>query len=337
MRVISQVVISIVMGFAASTAHAQTTESWVIAGDGDMPNRELFVVDERSISDRSDLVGFLQTATPEQQATYLKQMRRKGKLKPGEARVGPEQRVEIRVDEVFENPSRPNRITSDYQVNCGRGTLAATQVRVQWRDKRPEQLADKPPHAPASFSEAQLLKFVCNRGQDGRSRDPSKAPRELGFVFIGNTGMSPTDFIWQHLWSDGKRPAFTYRPSDAELAQAEQSLTANLARAQTMTAEVIDSHQRSANRVGRSAVLETWLGKTERDFVGSWGTPDRFVDGHGGVRTLYYRKGYVNQGKNVYGHVISQDHHWCDVTVETRAGVIKDYATDGNSCAQLLR
>lgn len=336
MRAVTQIAIALLAGSMASAANAQT-ESWIIAGDGDKPNRELFVVDERSISEKTDLAGFMQSATPEEYATYLKQSRRKGKLKPGEARVGPEVRVEIWVDEVFESPTKPNRITSEYQVDCIRATLAVTEGLVQWRDRKPEHFGARPPRGPASFGEAQLLKFVCFRGQDGRGRDAAASDPELGYMFIGDTGLSPADFIWQNLWNDGKRPAMTYRPSEAELAADEQRLAASLASAKARADGIIDSHQRNVGRVGRSTLMETWIGKAESDFIGAWGTPDRFVDGHGGVRTLYYRKGYVNRGTNVYGHTLSEDHHWCDVSVETHGGVIKDYATDGNSCPELLR
>ncbi|WP_334185284.1 hypothetical protein [Novosphingobium sp.] len=316
---------------------ASATASWVIAGGGDKPNRDLWVVDEASISDSSDLVGFLQTSTQDQQSAYLKQMRRKGKLKEGEVRAGPDPQFDIRVDEVFESAAKPNRIMAKYRVNCARGTVGVQHGQVQWRDRRPEDLSEKAGHAPASFGESQLVKFVCNRGKDARDRNPAKTSPQLGFLFIGETGMSPTDFIWQHLWDDGKRPAFTYKPSAAELDAIEKRLENNLARGTALAGQVIDSHQRSANRSGRNTLMETWIGKAERDFTGSWGAPDRFVDAYGGVRTLYYRKGYVNRGSNVYGQVLSEDYHWCDVTVEVQNGVIRDYSTSGNECTQLIR
>jgi len=175
---------------------ASATASWVIAGGGDKPNRDLWVVDEASISDSSDLVGFLQTSTQDQQSAYLKQMRRKGKLKEGEVRAGPDPQFDIRVDEVFESAAKPNRIMAKYRVNCARGTVGVQHGQVQWRDRRPEDLSEKAGHAPASFGESQLVKFVCNRGKDARDRNPAKTSPQLGFLFIGETGMSPTDFIW---------------------------------------------------------------------------------------------------------------------------------------------
>jgi len=50
--------------FLSVAALGQVTQSWLIAGAGDKPNRDPFVVDERYISEKSDLVGFVQRATP---------------------------------------------------------------------------------------------------------------------------------------------------------------------------------------------------------------------------------------------------------------------------------
>jgi hypothetical protein len=49
----------------ASSAHA--ADNWVIFTGGETPNREAWVVDAQSLADRSDLVGFLQRATPAEQ------------------------------------------------------------------------------------------------------------------------------------------------------------------------------------------------------------------------------------------------------------------------------
>ncbi|KMS56625.1 hypothetical protein V474_14040 [Novosphingobium barchaimii LL02] len=321
-------------GWAAA---AQATESWIIAGGGDKPERDLFVVDAQSISDKDDFLGFMQSATPQEQSAYLKQSKRKGKLKKGEVRVGPDEQFDIHVDQVFESAAKPNRISSTYLVNCTRMAVSTTFSQVQWRHKKIEIAANRAAHAPASFGEMQVMKFVCNRGKDGRERDPAKAPKNLGFLFIGDTGLSPADFIWERLWTDSKRPPFTYRPSAAEIAESQRRLQESMTSALNTATGVIDAHQRDTNRVGRNNTLEMWIGKTEQDFAKVWGAPDRYVDGYGGVRTLYFRKGYVNRGSNVYGQVISEDHHWCDVTVETRSGIIKDYSTSGNSCSSLIR
>jgi len=40
---------------------------------------------------------------------------------------------------------------------------------------------------------------------------------------------------------------------------------------------------------------------------------------------------------NAYGHVVSDVNHRCDITVLTMDGYVRDYATQGATCAQQLR
>jgi hypothetical protein len=198
-------------------------------------------------------------------------------------------------------------------------------------------MGEAPAHAPSSFDENQVVQFVCDRDRSGRSRDPDKISAQSGFMFIGDTGLTPTDFVWKQLWRDGKRPAFTYTPSRAEMQTAQQRYRESMDRAFDTATEAIDASGRRINRVGRNVALDMWVGKSEQEFAGVWGRPDRFVDGAGGVRTLYFRKGYVNSTRNGYGQVVNEDHHWCDVSVQVRNGIVKDYATSGNSCDALIK
>jgi hypothetical protein len=97
----------------ASSAHA--ADSWVIFTGGETPNREAWVVDAQSLADRSDLVGFLQRATPAEQNAYLKQLRRREPAKPGDPVAGPEPVYESR--SIPSTRTRPNRI--DWSESTG--------------------------------------------------------------------------------------------------------------------------------------------------------------------------------------------------------------------------
>lgn len=335
---ISSRVVMLVCGLTLA-ASAQATDSWVIFAGGDKPNREAWVVDAQTLSSRSDLIGFMQTATPEQHKAFLKQMRRKKPPKPGEPIAGPDPVYEVEVNTVYENATKPNRLIRKYSVNCARNTVAMKMSLVQWRDR---PIEDVPPHRFDPISEAvepwqvQLVRFACQVGPDPASKVPADMMKR-GFLPIGDVGQSPANFVWGNLWKDGTRPAFTYRVTDAELEQAERNLEANLGRAQQETSRVLDESIRAANRRGRNNLMEMWVGKTEHEFVRNWGTPDRVEEGPNGSRTLYLHRGARIQGLNVYGHVVSDVNNRCDISVFTVDGYIRDYATEGAACTQQVR
>lgn len=318
---------------------ARATDSWVIFAGGDKPNREAWVVDAQTLSSRADLIGFLQRATPEEQSAYLKQMRRRKPPKLGEPVAGPDPVYEIQVNTVYENEIKPNRLIRKYSVNCAHNTVAMKMSLVQWRDRPME---DVPPERFDPLTEAaepwqmQLVRFACLVGPDPKVKVPADMMKR-GFLPIGDVGQSPANFIWGNLWKDGTRPAFTYRPTDAEMDRTERNLEANLARGQKETSRVLEESQRAANRVGRNNLMDLWIGKTEQEFVRTWGTPDRVENGPDGSRTLYLHRGERVQGLNVYGHVVSDVNNRCDITVLVRDGYIRDYATQGATCAQRLR
>lgn len=266
-------------------------------------------------------------------------MRRRKPPKPGEPVAGPEPVYEIQVNTIYENAIKPNRLIRKYWVNCSQNTVAMRMSLVQWRDRPME---DVPPERFEPRTEAiapwqlQLVRFACLVGPDPKAKVPAEMMKR-GFLSIGDVGLSPADFIWGNLWKDGKRPAFTYRPTDAEMDRTERSLEANLARGQKETTKALDESHRAANRVGRNNLMDLWIGKTEQEFVRTWGTPDRVEIGVDGSRTLYLHRGERVQGLNVYGHVISDVNNRCDITVLTMDGYIRDYATQGAACAQQLR
>lgn len=322
----------------ATVAHA--TDSWVIYAEGDKPDRRLWVVDAQSLADRADLVGFLQTASPQDQQAYVKQLRRKRAPKPDEPRAGPEPVFEVNVNEVFENAAKPNRISSTYRVNCAKQTVGIHSGLVQWRDR---PMDDLPPERLGATQAAvdpwqvQLARFVCLVGPEPGVVNAKEDMIKRGFLPIGDVGLSPVDLVWTHIWKDGTRPAFTYRVTEAELEATEQRLESNLARGGQLAGRVVDDFQRSASRVGRNNLMDMWIGKTEQEFAQTWGTPDSFDNHSDGSRTLYYHRGERVQGLNVYGHVVSDVNNRCDITVLTVGGHIRDYATQGATCAQQLR
>lgn len=318
---------------------AQATDSWVIFTGGETPNREAWVVDAQTLADRSDLGGFLQRAMPAEQNAYLKQLRRRKPPKPGEPVAGPEPVYEIQVDTVYENATKPNRLVRKYWVNCSRNTVAIRTSLIQWRDRPME---NDPPDKFEPRTEAiapwqvQLVRFACLVGPDPKAKVPAEMMKR-GFLSIGDVGQSPVDFIWCSLWKDGKRPAFTYRPTDAEMDRTVRSLEATVARGQNETSRALDESRRAANRVGRNNLMELWIGKTEQEFVQKWGPPDRVEHGADGSRTLYLHRGERVQGLNAYGHVVSDVNNRCDITVLATDGYVRDYATQGAACAQQLR
>lgn len=321
----------------AGPVHA--TDSWVIFAGGDKPGRVAWVVDAQTLSSRSDLIGFMQTATQEEQNAYLKQLRRKKPPKPGEPVAGPDPVYEVEVNTVYENAAKPNRLIRKYSVNCARNTVAMKMSLVQWRDR---PIEDVPPQRFDPMTEAvepwqvQLVRFACLVGPDPKAKVPVDM-MQRGFLPIGDVGQSPVNFIWANLWKDGTRPAFTYRTTDAELDKSISNLESNLAKGYSQSERVVDDFQRSANRVGRNDLMEMWVGKTEHEFVRNWGTPDRVEEGPNGSRTLYLHRGARIQGLNVYGHVISDVNNRCDITVFTVDGHIRDYATQGAACTQQVR
>ncbi len=320
--------------------NASATDSWVIFASGEKPNREAWVVDAQQLSDKSDLMAFLATATPEETKAYNKVLLRRKPPKPGEVTVGPDLVYDIGVNRVFENGQKPNRVMGRYTVNCRRNTVAMKDSIVQWRDR---PLQDVPPEQLDPRTEAtepwqvQMVRFVCLVGPDPKAAKLPEAMMQRGFLPIGDVGQSPVNFIWAHLWKDGTRPAFTYQTTDAELDKSISNLESNLAKGYSQSERVVDDFQRSANRVGRNTLMEMWVGKTEHEFVRNWGTPDRVEEGPNGSRTLYLHRGARIQGLNVYGHVISDVNNRCDITVFTVDGYIRDYATQGAACTQQVR
>lgn len=335
MKALTGMVAIVLAGGASCTAHASA--SWIVAGEGVKPNRDILVVDEQSMARTDDEMGFVDTLTTEQYKAYMAQLKRKGKLKPGETRIGPDEEYDINAEQIFEGASKPEAVTRLYHVNCTRSTIKTIHGVVGWRDKPLEIVQGGEASPPAGLGERQVMKFVCDQGKDGRSRDPQKSSDALGFMFIGDTGISAVDFVWKQLWRDGKRPATTYRPSEQEMQDMEQHYRDSMDGAARTAAEAIDASNRRNSRVGRNAVLENWVGRTEQEFAAVWGRPDRFEDSGNDQRTLYFRKGYVNRTSTVYGQVLQEDAHWCDISVLVRGGVIKDYTTGGNSCDELIR
>ncbi|MEB1528854.1 hypothetical protein [Xanthomonas sp. WHRI 7945] len=322
-------------GGISCTAHA--TASWIIAGGGVKPDRDVFVVDEQSMVKSDDVVGFTETLTTDQQLAYVRQLMRKGKPKSGETRIGPDREFEINADQVFEGVAKPEVISRLYHVNCTRSTIRTVHGLIGWRNKAAEIITGGEAAPPEGIGEMQVIKFVCDRGEDGRSRDPAQSPDRLGFMFVGDVGISPVDFVWKQLWRDGQRPPTTYRPSKEETQEIEQRFRDSMAGAASTAAEAMDSSNRRNSRVGRNFALENWVGRTEQEFAAIWGRPDRYEESGDGARTLYFRKGYVNRTSNGYGQVLREDAHWCDISVLVRNGVIKDYTTSGNSCDELIR
>lgn len=184
--------------------------------------------------------------------------------------------------------------------------------------------------------QVQLVRFACLVGPDPKAKVPAEMLKH-GFLSIGDVGQSPVDVIWGELWKDGKRPAFTYRPSDAEMDRTVRSLEANVARGGNSAIKALDESRRAANRVGRNNLMDMWIGKTEQEFVREWGPADRVENGADGSRTLYLHRGERVQGLNAYGHVVSDVNNRCDITVLTTDGYVRDYATQGAACAQQLR
>lgn len=321
----------------ASSAYA--TDSWIIFAGGEKPNREVWLVDAQTLRNRSDLVGFLQRATPEEQKEYQKKLRRKTAPKPGQATVGPEPVYEIQVSAVYESAVKPSRVISNYSVNCARNSVAMKMSLVQWRDRPIENI---PPErfdssgGTAKPWQAQLLRFTCLVGSDSETSASAEIEKH-GFLHIGDVGLSPTNFVWGNLWKDGTRPAFTYRPTDADMDRVERNVEGHLARGQQAAGRALDESVRAAHRAGRSNLLDMWIGRSEQAFLETWGRPDRVVIRPNGSRTLYLHRGERLQGLNVYGHVVNDVNNRCDITVLTMDGYIRDYATQGAACTQQLR
>ena len=183
-----------------------------------------------------------QTTNAAEQNAYLKQLRRRKPAKPGDPVAGPEPVCEIQVNTVYENATKPNRLVRKYWVNCSQNSVAIRTSLIQWRDRPMENVPpDKfEPQAEAIAPwQVQLVRFACLVGPDPKAKVPAEMMKR-GFLSIGDVGQSPVDFIWASLWKDGKRPAFTYLPSDAEMDRTVRGLEAAVARGQSETSKALD-------------------------------------------------------------------------------------------------
>lgn len=334
-------------------------DGWVITDQGEKPDREIVVVRDETIENRTRESDFLAQASRQDKKAYEKWRRDKQRNPasnaPAPPYVGPELEYELRTEATYENPGKQMSVFTTYRVNCTRGRLDVPLTMTFWRNKAADKSENLPAHEPANALERRVMDFACNGGGDAIGEPRSNALVARGFAHLSDVGSNASDFVWAKVWK-AKEPAFS---REVMLANMERSVSA-LGKTVEKTQETVrdasrrmqrfqEDSARTKNRVGRSTTLEMWIDRNESDFVRRFGAPDQFYDSADGIRTLSYHKaetsmstsvrpiGMTASGAPIMQPETSQQTSWCDFSVQVRDGKIFDYAvTAGNACPDIL-
>lgn len=226
--------------------------------------------------------------------------------------------------------------SGDYRIDCGRQTLSAHSLQY-YGSRRVVQ------KRPDNMGEEQAIRFVCNRGKDGRTRDPAAPDASTGFIFIGSgaTEMAAADFVRDVLWSDRASTALraeteTMRTNTETLRALGEHFQGQMSAAMNELRSIQDSNARILARSQRgetNPVLEGLIGQPEAFLIERFGAPHYSRNDPSGDRWLSWTEGEVgadlvdtrtNQVVS-YGAVDQ-----CTLTALFVGGVLRDYTLDDN-------
>lgn len=307
----------------AMAAPAQANQ-WIVYTGGDRPNREFVVVDEDFIN-------------------------------PG---FNTDDAFKVEAAIIYEGASKPDWMTANYYVDCSRKTIRSELVQISPRNGALKRGPDVPEHKISSITENQILVFGCDKGkksaaQRARERDANNDSRN--FIYMGPYGLPKiVDIVWDKLWTDGKRPAYSSNVSIAEqnrqveeiMRKKNETVAAAgqiAAQSQKDADALQDSQKRRKARMKREKyivrAMEDWIGRTERELVSSWGQPAS-VETHGDFRVLNYQKSYTETNKvmaTAKGDFVTQDTVFsCTMSMAFRNGKLDDYMSAGGLACERL-
>jgi hypothetical protein len=167
---------------------------------------------------------------------------------------------------------------------------------------------------------------------------------------------NPTDYPWNKLWLDGKRPPYTTTDTrtraekdaefDAKMAEAKAALGAaeataisQIEKSKADEAFWKDQAIRRKNRPKSklNAPLEAWLRRDEEYLVQALGMPDKAYNA-GNTRILFYDSrgnwAQVFTTTDENGNVVSSSSqsYVCSLTLELQNNQLIDFKLAGNSC-----
>ncbi|ALN64290.1 hypothetical protein GLA29479_3437 [Lysobacter antibioticus] len=246
----------------------------------------------------------------------------------------------IRVFEVMEHQSAPDKIVHHLQFDCARGQARSTAVEVYRRNDTQESRAPSEwAPTPAGWM-TQAQRFAC----EPASRNP-----EHGMTPLDGAAnqLTVVDLSWQRFWTDGKRPRYTTSRSKTRIAARQQEVESTLARlsgamdqVHTELRDQQDDARAQAEASARNAraserrqrtpnpALESWIDAPVQLLVGTWGDPLSYRE-EDSSRWLHYVFGATGPMREAAPSAPAADTGRCTIRFMVRNGSIYDYTASG--------
>jgi hypothetical protein len=245
---------------------------------------------------------------------------------------------------VNESAKQADSIYKKILLNCAAQEYVEKMSFAIYRNDKTDQTKQTAPQTISAPWQRRLAQFAC-----GSLEQLTVAN---GFLNIGQiTDNNIVDFTWNAAWKDGVRPPYT-KTKEQVLTELQQNLqqykkqlddsrkTVNdiylkgsASPADRLRADVAQTREdtiRSTEDTRRRSnvfnpVMETWIGATEEQLVGSWGRAQNYGVDTNGNRTLTYTYGYADQLRNGSGAILNEAPHYCNITWVLRNGVTTTY------------
>ena len=253
----------------------------------------------------------------------------------------------VELVEVLEGAGGPDSVSRTIEFMCDTKMFRQKWSYTIYRDDRNERGGEQDWALIDTPWMERAKTFACTPPRDRTQANQMASLGELSSIEL-------TDLAWNSFWKDGTRPPYTTQRSKQEI---QADLDAQMAKLQEMQAELPriaqkakEDYERGGRELEKStedfrrrsrtpnARLESWIGASEQQLVGAWGTPPGFRE-DGAARLLSYRYGYVSEWRNQggAGAVVGVEEHYCDITFDVREGLVWSYYVDGDmrQCAEL--
>ena len=346
MKVIRSRFLLVVMLLSISTP---TWADWmVISYSGEKPNRTALFAHIDSLSSSSDDLERASAMFRNDGAEMARIAERTRRYKS------------VRLVQIFENADQPESRYHSIEFDQDLGTFRTLDSCEFRRNGTFVDLtsAEWQPVGANSWSPL-AYRFVFEQAlwREGMAKLLERTRREkkvteqrelasMGYELVHNhTDLEFPDLLWRYVWTDGQKPLG--EDSDLTVAKIQYGLRLdakeNIARQKVLTdvqsqvQRTIAEKKRLNGDVSGDSVLPSWIGGTETDLVGQWGSPDSFSE-RDGVRYLTYRKervvdilGNAPSGSGLSVTKVGEEILWAEVTFLVVEGGITEYTTDGNA------
>jgi hypothetical protein len=289
---------AVVMTMAAAP-HASAAEWVLLASEGTLPHRSVFLADSGYISKRPP-----DDISPEELAQRARQYKSPADFLNAQMLRG------ITIVQVLEDAKEPDTINYNLEFKCADNLVRIAEATAWNRDgtsqtkRRPEWI-----RVPPNWIEGARI-IACDEAAWKRTFGKSEdAPRQwsalesTGLRYFGKFGIGTAlpGAVWAKLWADGARPAYaddktlTAEQREKKVQEAVATLGKGVEQLQKESDKmkdelVMDEQFERALKAASSDFrreMSGMAGKTESQIVDLWGPPASVSEANGRRRLTY--------------------------------------------------